>query len=296
MMESKKANLFVVGAMKAGTTFFTEILSQHPQIYLSPIKEPHYFINSLPKNLYEPSRFFSLENYLANDFPVPLHIAKVEKLDQYQKLFSLASEAHLYRAEASTAYLHAPESAGLIHEYNPNAKIIILLREPIKRAFSHYNMDKGLGRVKMEFETFVKDEIVKYNNGALPWNSYLGMSFYNNAINRYQSSFEDVLVVNFEDLTKNKTGTLKAISEFLNINDFTVANVERTNETKQLRFQKLFYFLKQLGLKDYFSHLFSENFRQGIFRIVSTDKKPSINLLEETLDKITQIFNKESRY
>ncbi|MDC8000249.1 sulfotransferase [Aequorivita todarodis] len=295
MMESKKANLFVVGAMKAGTTFFTEILSQHPQIYLSPIKEPHYFINSLPKNLYEPSRFFSLENYLANDFPAPLHIAKVEKLDQYQKLFSLASEAHLYRAEASTAYLHAPESAGLIHEYNPNAKIIILLREPLKRAFSHYNMDKGLGRVKMEFETLVKDEIVKYNNGALPWNSYLGMSFYNNAINRYQSFFEDVLVVNFEDLTKNKTGTLNVISKFLNINEFTAANVERTNETKQLRFQKVFYILKQLGLKDYFSKIFSQNFRQRLFRLVSSNTKSELNISEQTQNDLTTIFNNESR-
>lgn len=294
-MESKKANLFVVGAMKAGTTFFTEILSQHPEVYLSPIKEPHYFIDSLPENLYEPSRFFSIENYFAKDFPTPLHIAKIEKLDQYQKLFSLASEAHLYRTEASTAYLHAPESAGLIHEYNPNAKIIILLREPIKRAFSHYNMDKGLGRVKMEFETLVKDEIVKYNNGALPWNSYLGMSFYNNAINRYQSFFEDVLVVNFEDLTKNKTGMLKAISEFLNINEFIAANVERTNETKQLRFQKVFYVLKKLGLKDYFSRIFSQNFRQRLFRLVSSNTKSELNISEQTQNDLTTIFNNESR-
>lgn len=295
MKESRKANLFIVGAMKAGTTFFTEILSQHPQVYLSPIKEPHYFINSLPENLYEPSRFFSVENYFAKDYPGPLHIAKVEKLDHYQKLFSMASEAHLYRAEASTAYLHAPESAGLIHEYNPNAKIIILLREPLKRAFSHYNMDKGLGRVKKEFDTLITEEIVKYNNASLPWNSYLGMSFYMNPIQKYRSLFDNVLVVNFEDLTKDKKKTLKLVSDFLNISEFTIKDVERTNETKQLRFQKVFYVLKQLGLKDYFSRIFSQTFRQRLFRLVSSNTKSELNISAKTQDSLSTIFNKESR-
>ena len=293
-MGSIKANLFVVGAMKAGTTFFTEILSQHPQVYMSPIKEPHYFIDSLPENLYEPSRFFSIENYFAKDYPGPLHIAKVEKLDYYQKLFSMASEAHLYRAEASTAYLHAPESAGLIHEYNPNAKIIILLREPLKRAFSHYNMDKGLGRVKKEFDTLITEEIVKYNNASLPWNSYLGMSFYMKPIKKYRSLFENVLVVNFEELTKNKKETLKIISGFLNINEFSNTEVERTNETKRLRFQKMFYVLKQLGLKDYFSRIFSQNFRQRLFRMVSSDSKSELHISEQTQSALKTIFNNES--
>lgn len=293
-MGSIKANLFVVGAMKAGTTFFTEILSQHPQVYLSPIKEPHYFIDSLPENLYEPSRFFSLENYFAKDFPTPLHIAKVEKLDQYQKLFSLAEEKQLYRTEASTVYLHAPESAGLIYEYNPKAKIIILLRDPLKRAFSHYNMDKGLGRVNKDFESIIIDEIAKYNNASLQWNSYLGMSFYKKPIKKYRSLFENVLVINFEELTNDKKETLKLISDFLNINEFSNTEVERTNETKQLRFQKVFYVLKQLGLKDYFSRIFNQNFRQRLFRMVSSDSKSELHISEQTQSALKTIFNNES--
>ncbi|MBZ0326149.1 MAG: sulfotransferase, partial [Altibacter sp.] len=47
-METKKANLFIVGAMRAGTTSFVELLSKHPQIYVSPIKEPNYFVDRLP--------------------------------------------------------------------------------------------------------------------------------------------------------------------------------------------------------------------------------------------------------
>ena len=138
----RKVNLFVVGAMKAGTTSFMERLAGHPDVYVSPVKEPHYFINELPENLYEPSRFFDLDHYLMKDFPEPLHICKVERLEQYERIFSLA-ETQNYRAEGSTAYLHAPESAGLIHAYNPEAKLLLLVRDPLKRAYSHYQMDLG---------------------------------------------------------------------------------------------------------------------------------------------------------
>lgn len=144
MMDVQKANLFVVGAMKAGTTSFTNLLSKHEQIYCPPVKEPHFFVEALPRSLYESSRFFNLNSYLENDFPKPLHITKIETLAQYRQLFTLAA-AEAYRVDASTAYLHAEESAQRIHAYNPEAKIIILLRDPLQRAFSHYKMDLEKG-------------------------------------------------------------------------------------------------------------------------------------------------------
>ena len=69
---SNKANLFLVGAMKAGTPRLCEIMQQHRAIYVSPIKEPHFFVDTLPEILYEPSPFFSLERYFRKEFPKPL--------------------------------------------------------------------------------------------------------------------------------------------------------------------------------------------------------------------------------
>ena len=69
MSKKNKANLFIVGAMKAGTTSFNELLTNHPEIYFSPIKEPNYFINDQPKSIYEPSRFFNIDSYFKNQFP-----------------------------------------------------------------------------------------------------------------------------------------------------------------------------------------------------------------------------------
>jgi len=293
-MEQKKANLFVVGAMKAGTTSFLELLSKHEQVYAPPLKEPHYFIDSLPTNLYEPSRFFSLESYLAEDFPDPLHIAKIETAEQYQQIFSLSKDED-YLVDGSTAYLNAEESAQLIHAYNPNAKIIILVRDPLKRAFSHYKMNLGKGRDKESFETVILEEIELYNKQELPWHGYLGMSFYNQASLRFSKLFDQVLVIKFENFTANAADTMKKVERFLDIEPFSDMSVTHKNESKTLRFQKLFYFLKQLGLKDYFSKIFSSKFRQWLFVKVSKKGKMKLKLTQDTAAKLEVIFNKESR-
>ena len=76
--------------------------------------------------------------------------------------------------------------------------------------------------------------------------------------------------------------------------EFSNTEVERTNETKQLRFQKMFYALKQLGLKDYFSKVFSEDFRQRLFRLVSRNTKSELNISAQTQNDLNTIFNNES--
>jgi hypothetical protein len=294
MKEAQKANLFVVGAMKAGTTSFIELLSRHAQIYCPPVKEPHFFVESLPKSLYEPSRFFNLSSYLEDDFPEPLHITKIETVSQYQQLYSLA-KAETYRVDASTAYLHAEEAAERIHEYNSEANIIILLRDPLKRAFSHYKMDLGKGRVKDSFETLLKMDLEQYKNKQLHWYSYLGMSFYNKPIRRYQELFTKVLVISFENLVRNEPQTLGEIASFLEIEPFESNLVKHKNLTRKPSFPKLFYLLKRLGLKDYFSKLFSSTFKQWISRKTSSTETFEMELSEATRKELTQIFSKESQ-
>lgn len=292
-MESKKVNLFVVGAMKAGTTSFLELLSMHNQIYAPPIKEPHFFIHNLPKNLYNPSRFFSLNNYFENEFPNPIHIAKIETLEQYNKLYELGT-FEKYRVDASTAYLHAKESAGLVHEYNSNAKIIILIRDPLKRAFSHYKMNLAKGREMRSFESVMTKEIELYENKLLSWHSYLGMSLYNSSISRYLKLFEDVFILNFEDMVENTSETMISISRFLKIDNFQDSTLSHSNQSKSLKFQNLFYLLKQIGLDDYFSKYSSTEFRQWIFKKITKRKESKLILSDKTRGKLNSIFIKES--
>ncbi len=289
-MQDKKVNLFIVGAMKAGTTSFVEMLSAHNDVYVPPVKEPHYFVNNLPKNIYEPSRFFSLENYLQNEFPKPLHITKIETEAQYKKVYSLQNN-QTYLVDASTCYLTAPESPELIKKYHPDAKIIILVRNPLQRAYSHYTMAVGLARETRSFNEAIKQEIVAFKNKTLPWHSYLKMSMYKNPIKRYQSLFDSVLLLTFEELYNQPQETLNKVATFLQIKPFTAIKTVHKNKSKTVRFKKVFFYLKKIGLKDIFSKVVPRTIRHKIFSMVSTDKKPEITLTQNIKKELESIFN-----
>ncbi len=292
-MEDTRVNLFLIGAMKAGTTSFMELLSQHPKIYTSPIKEPHFFLDELPKILYEPSSFFNVNTYFEKDFPKPLHIVHVTDSEHYKKLFSLSKD-EIYKLEGSTMYLHAPNVAEKIYEYNPDAKIVVLLRDPIKRAFSHYTMLVGLSRETRSFETVMQNDIDAYNNNKLPWYSCLGMSLYKEPIERFRKQFKSIQIVYFEDFTVNKLETLNNVFNFLDLEGLSRLDAINTNPTRKLRFKWGMYLLKKMGIKDYFSAIFSSKFKQKIFRLLSSSKKQTISLQTETLKALEEIFKKES--
>jgi len=292
-MSDNKANLFLVGAMKAGTTSFIEMLGLHPNIYVSPIKEPHFFADSLPEQLYAPSSFFSIESYFEKDFPKPLHIGHVIEPPDYDKLFSLAKEEE-YLLEGSTMYLHAPEVASKISDYNPKAKIIILLRDPLQRAFSHYKMLVGLSREIRSFEKVISEDIKAYYNNKLPWHSCLAMSFYKKPINNFKSHFDDVHLIRFEDVTNNSLETVNALLLKLNLASLQKLDSINTNPTRKLRFKWLMYFLKKIGVKDYFSAIFNSKVKKKIFHFLSSSKKESMNLQPDTLKALREIFEKES--
>lgn len=296
MVENNKTNLFVIGAMKAGTTSFNELLDMHPSIYYSPIKEPHFFVDELPKSIYEPSRFFNIDNYFDNKFPNKLHIAHIKKLSQYNKLFSLSNDNHKYLAEGSTCYLHAPESAKNIYKYNSNAKIILLTRNPLKRAFSHYNMDVGMGRTKETFQQEMNKCIAAFENDRLSNWSYLGMSLYYENTKRYKELFgNNVLIVKFEDLIKDKPTTLKRVFNFLEIKDFDI-NVPHNNASSQIKYAKLLYALKRTGIKDFFSFIVPKKIRHIIFSLISSDKKKDLELKQSTINILDNYFSEDKEH
>lgn len=115
-------NFVIIGAMKAGTTLLWDVLNQHPDVYMSKRKEPHYF------------------SYLAaGTQPLVLEGANppVTGATEYAALFDEAGTARAV-GEASTSYLHTPGVAELLQARLPNAKLICVLRNPVERAYSHY--------------------------------------------------------------------------------------------------------------------------------------------------------------
>ena len=131
---NRMPSLFIIGAMKAGTTALAHVLGEHSQIFMCDPKEPQYFIE---------------ETHFGD---------KPYTHDEYMSFFSNASENQIC-AESSTWYLYDPKSAKLIHQFNPRARIIAILRHPIDRAFSHWQYLHRDGRCPHpNFEIALKEE------------------------------------------------------------------------------------------------------------------------------------------
>ena len=132
-----KVDFFIVGAPKAGTTSLYHYLNEHPQIEMSSQKEPDYFSDTA---IQEQGMYYRKN--------------RIDTEEKYYSLFNVESKNVIF-GEASVSYLFYKSVAGDIKKYNANAKIIIILRNPIDRAFSHYLMDYRLGLVSDTFDEIV---------------------------------------------------------------------------------------------------------------------------------------------
>lgn len=200
MTVSNKPNFFMIGAQKAGTTSFYYYLKGHPQIFLSEKKELH---------------FFSQRGEELN-------------FDAYLKHFH-GSEDFPVRGEISPSYLHVPGTAKEIHQFNPDAKIIMVLRHPVDRAYSNYIHRLRVGKEKIK--DFVQAmESNKDSEGA---DNYLRKGLYTSQVAEYTDLFpsDQLLVLIYENFKMNNDATLDAIQKFLGVEQrpLTVKNEHNTS-------------------------------------------------------------------
>jgi len=173
-------NLFIVGAPKAGTTYLFEKLKNHPDIYFPKIKELNYFsANHLENNSY-------YDDY------------KVKDEGKYLTFYKNAKDEK-YLIDGSVSYFAFPDIAAKIFLFNPKAKIIVTLRDPIKRAFSHYLMDKRMGHASLPFGEYLNEA-----HHPKHYAQYIGNSMYYRNLKEYVDVFgrENVLIIKNDDLDK----------------------------------------------------------------------------------------------
>ena len=195
-------NFFIVGAAKAGTSSLYAYLKNTPGVYMSEHKEPHYFIDNMKPGYYDESKYLQLFKKIKNEKAI---------------------------GEASTGYLIDPSSAKCIHDKIPDAKIIILLRDPVERAFSSYLMftnrtKKDLSFPEIFLETFGTEYGLKYDK-----NPYLGRGLYSSQVKKYLEIFgeENVGIWFFEDMKKDAMQVVKGVLKFLKIDSLPPDNVSK---------------------------------------------------------------------
>ena len=268
-----KVDFFIVGAPKAGTTSLYHYLNEHPQVEMSSQKEPDYFSD---KAINEQGMYYGKN--------------RVNTLDKYESLF--VQKENIVYGEGSVSYLFYDNVAEDIKKYNPNAKIIIMLRNPIERAFSHYLMDYRLGLISDSFENILAKKS-KHKNAHLFYQQYIEVSKYAKQIQRYLDFFEkdNILVIDYEDFKKNVSKTVDQVYSFLNISAEFAADINTKHNTftmpknKVIRFIYSFVFLRKI-LTFLFPIYLVKNIRVLLFK---ADKKPE--LLKETRSQLRIIFN-----
>ena len=194
-----KVDFFIVGAPKSGTTSLYQYLNQHQDISMSLIKEPNYFSS---EELNRQGLYYKAK--------------VISQLETYNKLFIKEKNNQLL-GEASVSYLFYQDVPCKIHTYNPNAKIIILLRDPVERVYSHYLMDYRLGHTKISLEKILNDSSVK--DHSLLYQQYIELGFYYNQVKRYVDIFgkENVCIMLYDQLKENNEKLTNNVISFLNL-------------------------------------------------------------------------------
>ncbi|PLS85534.1 MAG: sulfotransferase [Actinobacteria bacterium] len=213
-------NFLVIGAAKSGTTALYRYLNEHPQVYMSPVKE---------------TNFFALEGERL-DFRGPrdrevlersVNVSSVTGLEAYRGLFGGVSGEKAI-GEASPLYLYSPKAPGRIRRYVPEAKLVAVLRDPVERAYSGFLMMRACGREPIaDFASALREEGRRAkDNWEHSWH-YKRMGFYHAQLKRYYDAFDrgQIRVYLHEDLDADTLGTLQNLFGFLGVDGTFVPDI-----------------------------------------------------------------------
>lgn len=301
-------NFFVVGAAKAGTTSLYYYLKQHPNIYLSPIKETHYFSTDIAvaefSETYKKHTFLDLDSYFSEKPYKELALSFVQKKEHYKKLFEECKNEKAI-GECSPSYLFSKEAPQNIYNHNPKAKIIISLRNPISRSFSHYLMALRIGQTSLSFKKAFEKDMASTNKGWGKTELFYELSMYSEQITRFVELFpeEQIKFILFEDLVKNTATIIKECHQFLDIKPLDTLEIEKHNAASIPKYKKINHFFVKTGIKNASGKILGEVRKEKIKKLVFDDKKiPKINeedkaflleLYKEDILKTQKIINKD---
>ena len=204
---TRTPNLFIVGAPKSGTTSLYEYLKDHPQVFMSVVKEPCYFAADLA--------FDHSGNFLVYERDAKL----------YDDLWTDAGDARVL-GEGSTRYLYSHDAPALIHKASPDARIVAMLRNPVDMIHSLHAHKLAAGTEDItDFKEALNSEADREQGRRLPAHSNPKLSTYRDRakfgeqLPRWFDEFgrDNVRVIIFEDMVKDSPAEFRSLLEFLGI-------------------------------------------------------------------------------
>lgn len=209
-------NFICIGAPKCGTTTLYDILKTHPEIYLSSFKEPHFF--NVPENYQKGIAYYEKEYF---------SLVKNEK--------SIG--------EFTPSYLFDPEvPKRIFNDLAKDVKFIIILRNPLDRAYSHYRHTKRDGFEELAFEEALKSEEARLNTNNYYFKlkySYCSQGMYAQHIQEYLKYFDrkQFKVILFEEFVANQQKVVDEVLDFLGVQHTCLDVNIKSNPARAIRFK-----------------------------------------------------------
>jgi len=220
-------DFIIFGVSRSGTTSLYQYLSQHPNIEPCVVKEPHFFDQYYHRGI----------NWYKMNFP-----------SKWQKfIFTKIKSKKFITGEASGAYLQNPHAPKRIHNLNPNMKLILLLRNPVDRAFSHYKRKWKNGSEKLSFEEVIDQEQSriegeqekmekneKYYSHTYHRLSYITTGLYVIRLKRWLKYFsmKQILVLQNEEFLREPQKVYDKTLEFLDLPKWKLPTFEKFSKQR----------------------------------------------------------------
>ncbi len=273
----KKPNFFIVGAPKCGTTALSEYLKEHPNVFMSTPKEPHYFASDM------------------------VYHREIENGDDYLALFDEAREEQTAIGEASVWYLYSKKAIQNIYTFNKNAKIVVMLRKPVEMVYSMHSQHLySVGDDISDFEKAWDLEEERKQGRSIPKYILHRPNLYYSEIANYYTQLqnlykyfpkEQVKVIIFDDFVKDTKTIFSDVITFLELPVYEKSSFQRVNENAVIRFPLIKKILKR---ESKFSKKLRETIKEvfGIKRIGFRDMVKKINSVKTKRIPMNSIIQK----
>ena len=278
MREPTLPNFFVVGTGKSGTTSLYHYLRQHPQIYMSPIKEPCYFASEIRVENLSPCyrrHIKRMSRRLPEVFDdvnsgKPPHRWLVSEWNDYLRLFQDVTGQSAV-GEASAAYLWSTTAAMNIASRRPDARIVMILRDPAERAFSQYLHQLAVGLINCSFRAHIRKCVRNDRNTISALYPLLEVGLYHDQVKRYLERFptHNVRIYWYEEAWRHSHALLADLFRFLEVDSTYCPDTSRRSlERRAPRFPSVNRGLKRLEITHRLNDAVPSTLRPVVRRIL----------------------------
>jgi len=293
-------NFFIVGAPKAATDELYYQLDQHPQIYMSPLKEPCFFssevrIEHFDKNLQTRTRRAgeSLRRYLDEGVSSKRFGGIITCLQDYERLFFRVRDEQAV-GEGSVCYLWSTSAASAIASLIPSARIIIVLMDPAERAFHQYLKSLADRNVTHSFRTHLELALRDKRETLNIYHPFLAFGQYAEQVRRYLEYFprEQVHISLYEDKEANPTAWFRSILHFVGVDDSFVPDPLEVPSPPHLMRQRWLESTKLRNLASSVRKLLSAASQSRIRRLLY-QREDELTMLPEDRAVLVKFYEKD---